>query len=51
MIDRLIETERRSEMKLNVEKPKVMRISRQSSPIQILIDQKQLGNAVIQLCE
>jgi len=29
-------------MEMNVEKTKVMRISRQSSPVQILIDQKQL---------
>jgi hypothetical protein len=31
-------------MEMNVEKNKVMRISRQSSPVQILIDQKQLEN-------
>jgi len=29
---------------MNVEKTKVLRISRQSSPVQILIDQKQLEN-------
>jgi len=29
---------------MNVEKTKVMRISRQSSPLQILIDQKRLEN-------
>jgi hypothetical protein len=44
MIDRLIETGICFGMKVNVEKPKVMRISRQPSPIQIMIDQKQLEN-------
>jgi hypothetical protein len=32
MIDRLIETGRRYEMEMNVEKAKVMRISRQTIP-------------------
>jgi len=50
VIDGLIETERRCGMKVNVEKPKVMRISRQLSSIHILIDQKQLGNVVSQQC-
>jgi hypothetical protein len=40
VIDGLIETERRCGMKLNVENPMVMRISRQPSPIQILIYKK-----------
>jgi len=31
-------------MEMNVEKTKVMRISRQPSPVQIMIDQKQLEN-------
>jgi hypothetical protein len=38
MIDRLIEIGRRYGMEMNVEKTKVMRISRQPSPIQIMID-------------
>jgi hypothetical protein len=45
MIDRLIEIERCYGVEMNVEKEtKVMRISRQPSPIQIIIDQKQLEN-------
>jgi hypothetical protein len=44
MIDRLIETGRRYGMEMNVEKTKVMRISRQPSPIKIMIEQKQLEN-------
>ena len=44
MIDWLIETERYYGMEINVEKSKMMRISRQPSPIQILIDQKQPEN-------
>jgi len=32
-------------MEMNVEKTKVMRISRQPFPVKIMIDQKQLGNA------
>jgi hypothetical protein len=31
-------------MEMNVEKTKLMRISRQASPIKIMIDQKQLDN-------
>jgi hypothetical protein len=31
-------------MEMNVEKTKVMRISRQPSPVKIMIDQKQLEN-------
>ena len=49
VIDRLIETERRCGMEMNVEKLKLMRISRHPSPVQILIDQKQLENVVFQL--
>jgi hypothetical protein len=33
-------------MKMNVEKTEVMRISRQPSPVKIIIDQKQLENVV-----
>jgi hypothetical protein len=44
MIDKLIETGRYYGMEINVEKAKVMRISRQPSPVTITIDQKQLGN-------
>jgi hypothetical protein len=44
MLDTLIEIGRRYGMEMNVEKAKVMRISRQTSPIQIVIDQKQLEN-------
>jgi hypothetical protein len=40
MIDRLIEIGKRYGMEMNVEKTKVMRISRQLSPIQITIDEK-----------
>jgi len=39
MIDKLIETGRYYSMEMNVEKTKVMRISRQSSPVTIKIDQ------------
>ena len=44
MIDKLIETGRCYGMEMNVEKTKVMRISRQPSPVTIMIDQKQLEN-------
>jgi hypothetical protein len=44
MIDRLIEIGRRYGMEMNVEKTKVMRISKQPYPIKIMIDQKQLEN-------
>ena len=44
MIDKLIEIGRCYEMEMNVEKTKVMRISRQPFPVQIMIDQKQLEN-------
>ena len=42
MIDKLIEIGRCYGMEMNVEKTKVMRISRQPSPVTIMIDQKQL---------
>ena len=44
MIDKLIETGRYYGMEMNVEKAKVMRISRQPSPVTITIDHKQLEN-------
>ena len=44
MIDKLIEIGRCYCMEMNVEKTKVMRISRQPSPVTIMIDQKQLEN-------
>jgi hypothetical protein len=45
MIDKLIEIGRCYGMGINVEKTKVMRISRQPFPVKIMIDQKQLENA------
>jgi len=44
MMDKLIEIGRYYGMEINVEKTKIMRISRQPSPITITIDQKQLEN-------
>ena len=44
MIDKLIEIGSCYGMETNVEKTKVMRISRQPSPVTIIIDQKQLEN-------
>jgi hypothetical protein len=44
MVDRLIENRRFYGMEVNVGKPQVMRLSRQLSPGQIMIDQKQLEN-------
>ena len=44
MIDKLIEIGRCYGMEMNVEKTKVMRISRQPFPVKIMIDQKQLKN-------
>ena len=44
MIDKLIEIGRCYGMEMNVEKTKVMRISRQSSPVTNMIEQKQLEN-------
>jgi hypothetical protein len=45
MVDRLIEIGRRYGMEMDVEKTKVMRISRQPAPMKIMIDQKQVENA------
>jgi hypothetical protein len=45
MIDKLIEIGRYYGMEMDVEKTKVMRISRQPFPVKIIIDQKQLENA------
>jgi hypothetical protein len=44
MVDRLIEIGRCYGMEMNVEKTKVMRISRQPYPTKIMMDQKQLEN-------
>ena len=44
VIDKLIETGKCYGMEMNVEKTKVMRISRQPSVITIIIDQKHLEN-------
>ena len=44
MTDKLIETGRSYGMEINVEKTKVMIISKQPSPVTIMIDQKQLEN-------
>ena len=44
MTDTLIETGKYYGMEMNVEKTKVMRISRQPSPVTTTIDQKQLEN-------
>ena len=44
MIDKLTEIGRCYGMEMNVEKTKVMRISRRQSPVTIIIDQKQLEN-------
>ena len=44
MIDKLIENGRCYGKEMNEEKTKVMRISRQPSPVTIMIDQKQLEN-------
>ena len=44
MIDKLTEIGRCYGMEMNVEKTKVMRISRQPLPVKIIIDQKQLEN-------
>ena len=43
MIDKLIETGRYYGMEISVEKTKVMRISRQPSPIKITIDKNTTG--------
>ena len=44
MIDKLIEIGSCYGMEMNVEKTKVMRVSRQPFPVTIMIDQKQLEN-------
>jgi len=44
MIDKLTEIEGCYGMEMNVEKTKVMRLSRQPFPVKIMIDQKQLEN-------
>jgi len=44
MTDKLFEIERCYGMEMNVEKTKVMRISRQPFPVKIMIDLKQLEN-------
>jgi hypothetical protein len=44
MIDKLIEIERCYGIEMNMEKTKLMRISRQPFPVKIVIDQKQLEN-------
>jgi hypothetical protein len=44
MIDKLIESGRCYGMEMNVEKTKIMRISRQPFPVKIIIDQNQLKN-------
>ena len=44
MIDKLIEIGRCYEVEMNVEKTKVMRISRQPLQVKIIIEQKQLEN-------
>jgi hypothetical protein len=44
MIERQVEIGRCFGMEMNVEETKVMRISMETSPLQILIDQKQLEN-------
>jgi hypothetical protein len=44
MVDRLSEIGRLYGMEMNVKESKVMRISRQPSPMKIMIDQKQLDN-------
>jgi hypothetical protein len=44
MIDRLIEIRRCYEMEIDVDKTKVMRISREPSPVEITMNRKQLKN-------
>jgi hypothetical protein len=44
VIDKLIEIRGCYGMEMNVEKTKVMRISKQPFPVKIIIDQKQLEN-------
>ena len=44
VIDKLIEVGRCCGMEINVEKTKVIRISRQTSPVTIMVNQTQLGS-------
>jgi hypothetical protein len=44
MIDRITEIGRCYGMEMNVEKAKVMRISKKQSPVRTVTDQKQLDN-------
>jgi hypothetical protein len=46
MTDKLTEIAGRYGMKMNVEKTKVMRISRHPLPVKIMIEQKQLENGI-----
>jgi hypothetical protein len=50
MVDRLTEIRRRYGMEMNVEKTKLMRISRQPSPIKIMTDQKKLMWNISVIC-
>jgi hypothetical protein len=50
VIDRLTEIGRCYGMEMNVEKTKVVRTSRDLSPLQIKIDQKQLKNEEYFIC-
>ena len=45
MIDKIIDIGRCCGMEMNMEKTKIMRISRQPFPVKIMIDQKQIENA------
>jgi hypothetical protein len=45
MSGRILETVSRVGMEMNVEETKVIRISRHPPPVQIVIDQRQRGNA------
>jgi hypothetical protein len=45
MIHRIIETESCCGVEMNVEEAKVISISREASPLQIVINQKQMENA------
>ena len=47
MTDRLAENSRRYGMEINVKRTEVMRISRQPSPAQMMVDEKHLENVDI----
>jgi hypothetical protein len=47
MIDRLMEIGQCSGMEMNVSKTKVMRTSKQISPVQIMVDQKLPGECAM----